>query len=78
VGRARALLLSLGTVATLVVVATALLVLACAALAAHGFPGLEEPGSRRAFVRGDEAPAPAQRAPVVLGAPARRSAPPGG
>ncbi len=77
-GRARALLSSLGTVATLVVVATVLLVLACTALAAHGFPGLEEPGSRRAFVRGDGAPAPAQGAPVVLGAPAPRRAAPGG
>ncbi len=64
--------------ATLVVVATALLVLACTALAAHGFPGLEEPGSRRAFVRGGEAPAPVVRAPVVLGAPASRGAAPGG
>ncbi len=68
-GRARALLLSLGTVATLVLVATALLVLTCAALAAHGFPGLEQPGSRRAFVRGDEPSAPAEPAPLVLGAP---------
>ncbi len=66
-GRARSLLSSLGAVATVVLVATTLLVLACGLLAAHGWPRLEEPGPDRAFVRGEEAPAAGERPPVVLG-----------
>ncbi len=46
--------------------ATVALVLVCALLAAHGFPGLERPGPQRAFVQDREAPAAGEAPPVVL------------